>query len=207
MDELMCSIDFQDRFRTEDDCLGYIEKLRWLHGFVCPNCGHDVGISSEQLANLPLTSRSKIVDPFEVLPGIPGKADSAHFVCLSRRCLCEYIGRKALAYMENQQHCRQSGRHQAKPDPSPALAPATSDPIHSPHCRTDECCFVQDEIEILCGTAPFQHQPNGIAAFHDQFCNQTVPERAQVSSGNTMLSMCRLAWKIRATAIPLVIPI
>jgi hypothetical protein len=30
---------------------------------------------------------NEIVDPFEVLPGIPGKADSAHFVCFSRRCL------------------------------------------------------------------------------------------------------------------------
>lgn len=29
----------------------------------------------------------EIVDPFEVLPGIPGKADSAHLVCFSRRCL------------------------------------------------------------------------------------------------------------------------
>jgi transposase-like protein len=43
MDEPMSAIDFQDRFRTEDDCLDYIEKLRWPHGFVCPNCGHDVG--------------------------------------------------------------------------------------------------------------------------------------------------------------------
>ena len=36
-------IEFQDRFRTEDDCLDFIEKLRWPKGFRCPNCDHDFG--------------------------------------------------------------------------------------------------------------------------------------------------------------------
>lgn len=35
------AIEFQDRFRTEADCLQAIAKLRWPKGFVCPNCGHD----------------------------------------------------------------------------------------------------------------------------------------------------------------------
>lgn len=49
--EGMNALEFQDRFRTEEDCLQYIEKLRWPHGFVCPNCGHDVGY---HLTNRPL---------------------------------------------------------------------------------------------------------------------------------------------------------
>ncbi len=36
-------IEFQDRFRTENDCLDFIEKLRWPKGFRCPNCDHDFG--------------------------------------------------------------------------------------------------------------------------------------------------------------------
>jgi len=35
--------EFQQRFPTEDDCIKYLEKLRWPHGFRCPNCEHDVG--------------------------------------------------------------------------------------------------------------------------------------------------------------------
>lgn len=41
--ERMNAIEFQDSFRTEDDCLEYIEKVRWPNGFICPNCGHDFG--------------------------------------------------------------------------------------------------------------------------------------------------------------------
>lgn len=41
--ERMTAIEFQDRFRTEDDCLEYLERLRWPKGFICPNCGHDFG--------------------------------------------------------------------------------------------------------------------------------------------------------------------
>jgi transposase-like protein len=39
----MTLIQFQDRFRTEADCLAALEKLRWPNGFICPNCGHDAG--------------------------------------------------------------------------------------------------------------------------------------------------------------------
>ena len=39
--EELSAIEFQDRFRTEEDCLEYVRQLRWPHGFICPNCGHD----------------------------------------------------------------------------------------------------------------------------------------------------------------------
>lgn len=32
--------EFQDRFRTEADCLAYLEKIRWPDGFCCPHCKH-----------------------------------------------------------------------------------------------------------------------------------------------------------------------
>lgn len=32
--------DFLDWFGTEQACLGYLEKLRWGSGFVCPRCGN-----------------------------------------------------------------------------------------------------------------------------------------------------------------------
>jgi transposase-like protein len=37
------ALEFQDRFRTEEDCLEYIRQVRWPNGFQCPNCGHDFG--------------------------------------------------------------------------------------------------------------------------------------------------------------------
>jgi hypothetical protein len=37
----MTAIEFQDQYRTEDDCLEALFKLRWPHGFICPNCEHD----------------------------------------------------------------------------------------------------------------------------------------------------------------------
>lgn len=36
-------LEFQQRFPDDDACLDYLEKLRWPQGFICPNCGHDVG--------------------------------------------------------------------------------------------------------------------------------------------------------------------
>src|SRR5215216_2424713 len=30
--------EFLDWFSTEDDCLAYLERLRWGNGFVCPKC-------------------------------------------------------------------------------------------------------------------------------------------------------------------------
>jgi len=35
--------ELQAWFRTDDDCLDYLEWLRWPDGFVCPRCGHDGG--------------------------------------------------------------------------------------------------------------------------------------------------------------------
>lgn len=32
--------EFQAWFRTDADCLDYLEWLRWPEGFVCPRCGH-----------------------------------------------------------------------------------------------------------------------------------------------------------------------
>lgn len=32
--------EFQERFKTEEDCLAYLEALRWPEGFRCPKCGH-----------------------------------------------------------------------------------------------------------------------------------------------------------------------
>ena len=35
--------EFQAWFRTDADCLDYLEWLRWPSGFVCPGCGHGEG--------------------------------------------------------------------------------------------------------------------------------------------------------------------
>ena len=35
--------EFQAWFRTDADCLDYLEWLRWPDGFICPKCGHGVG--------------------------------------------------------------------------------------------------------------------------------------------------------------------
>ncbi|MCU0836531.1 MAG: IS1595 family transposase [Chromatiaceae bacterium] len=35
--------EFQAWFRTDGDCLDYLEWLRWPCGFVCPICGHEGG--------------------------------------------------------------------------------------------------------------------------------------------------------------------
>ena len=35
--------EFQAWFRTDADCLDYLEWLRWPDGFICPECSHGVG--------------------------------------------------------------------------------------------------------------------------------------------------------------------
>lgn len=35
--------EFQAWFRTDSDCLDYLEWLRWPEGFVCPKCSHAMG--------------------------------------------------------------------------------------------------------------------------------------------------------------------
>ena len=32
--------EFLAWFRTDEDCLDYLEWLRWPGGFACPYCGH-----------------------------------------------------------------------------------------------------------------------------------------------------------------------
>ena len=32
--------EFEERFKTEEDCLAYLESVRWHDGFRCPRCGH-----------------------------------------------------------------------------------------------------------------------------------------------------------------------
>lgn len=36
-------LEFQERFRTEIDCLNKLEADRWTGGFICPKCGHSKG--------------------------------------------------------------------------------------------------------------------------------------------------------------------
>lgn len=38
--KILSLIEFQDKFRTEDDCQQHLFKLKWPKGFVCPRCGH-----------------------------------------------------------------------------------------------------------------------------------------------------------------------
>lgn len=33
-------LEFEDRFRTEEACWGYLVRLRWAQGFRCPHCGY-----------------------------------------------------------------------------------------------------------------------------------------------------------------------
>ena len=33
--------EFQERFKTEEDCFEYLVQSRWPEGFECPRCGHD----------------------------------------------------------------------------------------------------------------------------------------------------------------------
>jgi transposase-like protein len=33
-------LEFERRFRTEEECRQYLYKMRWAEGFCCPRCGH-----------------------------------------------------------------------------------------------------------------------------------------------------------------------
>jgi hypothetical protein len=35
--------EFQAWFRTDADCLDYLDWVRWPGGFTCPSCGHAGG--------------------------------------------------------------------------------------------------------------------------------------------------------------------
>jgi len=45
----MTLLQFQKRYRTEDDCLWALEQMRWPNGFVCSKCGHDDGYRLNRL--------------------------------------------------------------------------------------------------------------------------------------------------------------
>jgi transposase-like protein len=32
---------WQKQFSTEDDCLKYLQQMKWPDGFICPRCGND----------------------------------------------------------------------------------------------------------------------------------------------------------------------
>ena len=53
-----CSLDNFDKegSKLRLRCLAYLRELRWEHGFVCPNCGHDDGyqLQSRPLIQCPL---------------------------------------------------------------------------------------------------------------------------------------------------------
>lgn len=36
-------LEWQERFGTEEACLGQMIRYRWPDGFICPHCGHDRG--------------------------------------------------------------------------------------------------------------------------------------------------------------------
>jgi transposase-like protein len=36
-------LEFEEFFADEENCIAALKELRWPHGFVCPNCQHDVG--------------------------------------------------------------------------------------------------------------------------------------------------------------------
>jgi len=33
-------LEFEKRFREEEDCVVYLRRVRWPNGFICPKCGH-----------------------------------------------------------------------------------------------------------------------------------------------------------------------
>ena len=45
------SINFNNRFKTDDDCLAYIAKLKWENGYKCKKCGCVKFISGSKLNN------------------------------------------------------------------------------------------------------------------------------------------------------------
>jgi hypothetical protein len=34
------AIEFENRFRFEEDCVAYLRQVRWPKGFICPKCAH-----------------------------------------------------------------------------------------------------------------------------------------------------------------------
>ena len=42
------TMEFNDRFRTEEACQQYLFALRWSEGFRCPRCGHDAAWATKR---------------------------------------------------------------------------------------------------------------------------------------------------------------
>ena len=36
-------LDFEEQFGDEEDCIRYLEKLKWPDGYRCPKCDHSKG--------------------------------------------------------------------------------------------------------------------------------------------------------------------
>jgi hypothetical protein len=34
-------LSWQIQFNTEDDCLKYLQEMKWPNGFICPRCGNN----------------------------------------------------------------------------------------------------------------------------------------------------------------------
>lgn len=48
MNSSMTLIEFQRKYRTEEDCIQAIFQARWPRSFSCPKCGHDFGYRLSQ---------------------------------------------------------------------------------------------------------------------------------------------------------------
>lgn len=55
--------EFQDRFPEEDSCYQYLTELKWLTGFVCPNCGHTKYCKGKRKYDRQCTSCHRITSP------------------------------------------------------------------------------------------------------------------------------------------------
>lgn len=40
--------EFLEWFKTEDDCIEYIERIRWSNGFMCPKCTSSKAIKTQR---------------------------------------------------------------------------------------------------------------------------------------------------------------
>ena len=43
-------IDFSERFKTDQDCRGYLSKIKWSAQYVCRKCGHTKSQIGKDLA-------------------------------------------------------------------------------------------------------------------------------------------------------------
>ncbi len=55
--------EFQDRFKSSEDCLIYLSKLKWDSGFYCRRCGHSHSCSGKTLHSRQCTSCRYVESP------------------------------------------------------------------------------------------------------------------------------------------------